>query len=108
MAEIATTNRPLRHPTNSGTKLKWTGGVVEWVELIYAIHASGAVNGGKATLKRLFSVMGDVFEFEVDEFSRAFMDIKNRVKGDRTSFLDRLKRGLLHRMEQADRKPPKR
>jgi hypothetical protein len=95
---------PLRHLAGNG-KLKWTGSIIEWVELIYALHAAGVVGGGKTTLKKLFRTMGEVFDFEVKEFSRSFTDIKNRVKGDRTSFLDKLKRGLLLRMEEADRKP---
>lgn len=78
------------------------------VELIYALHAAGVVNGGKASLKHLFRVLGGVFDFEVGEYSRSFIDIKSRVKGDRTSFLDTLKRVLLRRMEESDRKPPRR
>ena len=86
-------------------KLQWTGSIVAWVELIYAIHASGHINNGKASLKKIFAVMGETFVFEVEEFSRVFIDIKNRVKGDRTAFLDELKQALMRIMEEADRKP---
>jgi primosomal protein N'' len=58
----------------------------------------------KPPSKKLFRTMGELFDFEVEEFSRTFTDIKNRVKGDRTTFLDKLKRGLLRRMEEAERK----
>jgi hypothetical protein len=78
---------------------------VDWVELLYALHEAGVINVGKASLKTLFRTMGEVFDFEVKEYSRSFTDIKNRIKGDRTTFLDTLKRKLLHRMEDADRKP---
>lgn len=106
LAELSAVHRPIRR--NDGHNLKWTGSVIEWVELIYAIHASGAVNGGKTTIKRLFRVMGEVFDFEVKEFSRAFIDIKGRVRGDRTKFLDVLKRSLISRMEESDCKLSKR
>jgi hypothetical protein len=75
------------------------------VELIYSLHASGHVNNGKVSLKKLFAVMGEVFGFKVEEFSRVFIDIKNRVKGDRTAFLEELKQALIRIMEKADRKP---
>lgn len=81
---------------------------MEWVELIYALYAAEVINDGKTTLKKLFRIMGEVFDFEVGEFSRTFTDIKNRVRGDRTAFLDKLKCKLLRRMEEADKKPPRR
>ena len=89
---------------NPSPKLKWTGSIVAWVELIYALHASGHINNGKVSLKKIFAVMGESFGFEVEEFSRVFIDIKNRVKGDRTAFLEELKQALIRIMEEADRK----
>jgi hypothetical protein len=86
-------------------KLKWTGNVIDLVELVYAIHASGYTNNGKTSLKELFTVMGEVFDIEVKKFYRSFKDIKNRVKGDRTRFLDELKQALTDKMEKSDRKP---
>ena len=83
-------------------KLKWEGNIIDLVELIYSIHATGYTN---TSLKSLFTVIGDVFDVELKDFYRVFKDIKNRVKGDRTKFLDELKHGLLHKMEKADEKP---
>jgi len=99
--------------SGASPKLKWTASVVEWVELIYALYTAGVISiagttagisGTKLSLKQLFRAMGEVFDFEVAGFSRAFIDIKNRVKGDRTKFLDELKRGLRHRMDESDNK----
>jgi hypothetical protein len=107
LAELtAATYCPLR--TKPKSKLKWTGSIVDWVELIYAFHEAGVINGGKVTLKTLFRTMGEVFDFEVKEFSNYFMNIKRRIKGDRTTFLDKLRRKLLRRMDEADRKPGRR
>ena len=89
------------------TKLKWTGGIVDWVEFIYAFHAVGYANDGKVSLTELFQEMGEVFDIEVKEFSRTFINIKNRSKGDRTKFLDTLKRELLRKIEEADGKTPR-
>jgi hypothetical protein len=92
-------------PENSDTKLKWTGSIVDWVKLIYALQSAGCINHGKITLKELFRLMGEVFDFEVKEFSNYFMHIKNRTDRHRTKFMDLLKDTVLGRMEDADRKP---
>ena len=89
----------------SHRKLKWTGSIVDFVELIYALHAGGYANDGKISLKELFKEMGDFFDFEVNEYSNYFMNIKNRSKGDRTKFLDELKTALLQKMEKSDENP---
>jgi hypothetical protein len=83
-------------------KLQWTGKAAEFVELVYALHEAGSFNKGKVSLKETFETLGRLFNFEVARFSLYFMDIKNR-KGERTNFLNRLKRILTERMEKADR-----
>jgi hypothetical protein len=80
---------------------------VDYVELNYALHAFGYANGGEISITELFKEMGEVFDIEIKDFSRTFIDIKNRVKGDRTRFLDELKRVLLRKIDEADEKPPK-
>jgi hypothetical protein len=104
LAELTAASCPFK--TKPEAKLKWAGNIVDWVELLYALYAASVINGGKVTLKKLFRTMGEVFGIEVREFSIHFMNIKNRVKGDRTQFLDSLKQAILRRMEDADRKPP--
>jgi hypothetical protein len=86
-------------------KLKWTGSVVEWVELMYALYTVKRINNGKITLKELFRQMGEIFDFDVKEFAVYFMNIKHRTDGRRTKFMDLLKDAVLGRMEESDRKP---
>jgi hypothetical protein len=93
--------------TRNAVKIKWTGNIVDWVELIYSLHEVDSFNSGKIYLRELFGIMGEVFDFEVKEFSNYFMNIKNRTDGHRTKFLDRLKETLLKKMEDTDRKPPR-
>jgi hypothetical protein len=97
---------PLCKPENPNSKLKWTGNVVEWVELIYALYTVKRINNGKITLKELFLQMGEIFDIDVKVFAVYFMNIKNRTDNHRTKFMDLLKEVLLERMEEADRKPP--
>ena len=85
-------------------KLKWKGSIVDYVEFGYALHAVNFDKNEKGTLKKLFMEMGEIFDIEVKDFSRVFIDIKNRVKGDRTKFLDAMKRELIKRIEDAEGK----
>jgi hypothetical protein len=103
--ETTVHNCPFTRQYPNRSKLKWTGNVVEWVELIYALYTVKRINNGKVSLRELFHQMGEIFDFEVKEFSNYFMNIKNRTDGHRTKFMDLLKDAVLRRMEDADRNP---
>jgi hypothetical protein len=105
LAEQTAHSCPFNRKTQA--KLKWTGDLVEPVELLYALHEAKCINGGKTTLKELFDTFCDVCDVDIRNFSRFFVAIKNRTKGDRTAFLDKLKKALVAKMEEADRKPSK-
>jgi hypothetical protein len=89
----------------SQKKLKWTGSIAEWVELIYALYLVKRINNGDIFLKELFQQMGEVFDFKVKEFANYFMNIKNRMDRKRTRFIDLMKEVLLGRMTESDKKP---
>ncbi|MDR2773472.1 MAG: RteC domain-containing protein [Tannerella sp.] len=105
LVEATAQSCPLTQRHQKRGKLKWTGSVMEWVELIYALYTVKRVNNGKITLKALFQQMGEMFDFDVKEFANYFMNIKNRTDGCRTKFMDLLKDAVLGRMEESDRKP---
>jgi len=73
------------------------------VELLYALYEAGYF--GTTPLKKLFTAASDFFRCEVKSCYRLFWCVKNRVKGDRTALLDKLKKALIKKMEQADEKP---
>jgi hypothetical protein len=102
LSELNTVNCPLNTKTS---KLKWTGSIVEWVELVYSLHAVGSINDGKVTLKELFTTMGNLFDIEVTVFSNYFRNIKNKTDEKRTEFLNKLINALLQKMETSDEKP---
>ena len=93
--------------TTNDRKLKWTGKNVDFVELIYALHASGNTNSGKIELDDLYKEMSNFFSFDLKDFKRTFSDITNRVKGDRTRFLNELKKLMLKKLEDEDMKKPR-
>ena len=106
-AEHSTRNCRLQKQTVA-KKLKWTDGLVEFVELLYALHRLGCFNKGKITLTSLFGTLGSIFDFEVKNFSRTFTDIKNRSKGECTVFIDSMKEAILQKIKDDDEKYMKR
>jgi len=89
----------------STCKLKWTGSIAEFVEIIYSLYFVKRISNGKVTLKELFRQMGLLFEIEVKEFANYYMNIKMRKDGGRTKFIDLMKKNLTEKMEGTDRKP---
>jgi hypothetical protein len=87
------------------TKYIWTGTKVNFVEFVYAIYGIGCINNGNISLKKLFFYMCKIFNIEVNDYARIFMDIKNRTKDDRTKLLDLMKQSLIYMMEKADQRP---
>jgi len=85
--------------------VKWTGSLVDLVELGYALEAVDCINDGKITLTELFVVLSEVFDIDIKDFSRTFKDIKTRY--DRTKFLDELKQAMLLKLKVEDEKPPR-
>lgn len=82
-------------------KQKWTGSKVELVELIYALHAEGVFNNGASGLKEVTTFFESVFNIDLGQFHRVFLEIRSR-KSDRTKFLNTLRNKLIIRMEDAD------
>lgn len=84
-------------------RLQWTGAKVALVELIYALHTEGVFNNGTAPLNEISSTMQELFQLEIKQFHRIYLEIRGR-KSERTKFLSSLRDNLLNRMDQADEK----
>jgi hypothetical protein len=87
--------------SQSGSQMiQWEGSVMEFTELVYALHESGSF--GKTPIKALFSVFGKVFGCEVKNQYRLFWSVKNRTGYERTFFLDKLRNALSDKLERMD------
>ncbi|WP_192501965.1 RteC domain-containing protein [Flavobacterium sp. PL002] len=82
-------------------KQKWTASKVELIELIYALHTAGVLNHGKSGLQEITKCIESVFDINLGQFHRVFIEMRNR-KSERTKFLTSLRNNLLIRMENAD------
>ncbi len=79
--------------------LKWTASKTDLIELIYALHISGAIEEGRISIKQLAEACEEIFELEFDNIYRTYLEIKGR-KNDRTKFLDKLKVSLTNKMDK--------
>lgn len=83
------------------TKLIWTRSKVALTELIYALHSEGVFNNGAADLKDIAENFEHIFEIDLGQYRRTFLEIRAR-KNDKTKFITTLNDALLKRMENSD------
>ncbi|MCB0459849.1 MAG: RteC domain-containing protein [Flavobacteriaceae bacterium] len=82
-------------------KMIWTSPKVSLIELVYALHTEGVFNNGAADLKDVAEYFEHIFEIDLGQYRRTFLEIRAR-KSDRVKFLNTLNKGLLKRMEDTD------
>lgn len=82
-------------------KMIWTSPKVALIELVYALHTEGVFNNGAADLKDIAEYFEHIFEIDLGQYRRTFLEIRAR-KSDRVKFLNTLNKGLLKRMEDTD------
>ena len=86
---------------NHNLKLNWTGSKVALIELLYALHTEGVFNNGAADLKDIVEYVENVFNIDLGQYRRVFLEIRSR-KSDKTKFIIALNKVLLKRMENTD------
>ena len=104
-AELVKEDVPNAHQfDNTNTqkvKAKWTGSKVALIELIYAFHSSKCINNGKSDLKKMTSFVENLFDIDLGDVYRTFIEIRGR-KGSRVQCLDDLRKKLIARMDEVD------
>lgn len=93
-----------RRPT--ATRFRWTGTLVELVELIYGLQEMRCIDDGEVTINELFARFGAQFglEIKIRNCYDAYLDIKRRKNDRRTYFLDKMRERLNLRMQRDDEK----
>lgn len=82
------------------TKLVWSDHKTSLIELIYALHCKGSFNNGNSDIKEISAYFEAVFNVELGDVYRTYLEIKNRTS--RTKFLNTLEDHLNRRMEMQD------
>lgn len=103
-------DRKQEEPMQSEPAHRWTGSLVELVEIIYALDETGCINDGQNDIKDLAAFFGSLFgmEIKVRNCYDAYLDMKRRKNESRTYFLDKLRERLNLRMQRDDEKEMKR
>lgn len=85
---------------------RWTGTLVEMVELIYGLQEMRSIDDGDTTINELFAFFGSQFGLNVKVHNcyDAYLDIKRRKNDSRTYFLDKMRERLNLRMQRDDEK----
>jgi hypothetical protein len=84
-------------------KLEWTAPKMPLAELIYAFHELGVFNNGKATIAQITRHVEKTYSVKLGNISKAFQQLLYRKMGY-TSFLDKMKEGLLKRIDEIEEK----
>lgn len=83
--------------------LSWSASKTDLVELIYALQASGAIQGGNVEIKLMATICEKIFSLDLGNFYRTYLEIRER-KMDRTRFINHLKKNLEKKMDVDDLK----
>ena len=105
LSVIATQVPPLNPSTHQPqSAYRWTGSLVELVEIIYALDEMRCINDGENAINELTSFFGNLFGLEIKDniCYNAYADMKRRKNDSRTYFLDKLSQRLNLRMQRDD------
>jgi hypothetical protein len=80
------------------SSLTWTGTKTGLIEIIYSLHAMGAINNGKADIKQVATSFESFFNISLGNWYRHFQEIRLR-KNNRTNFLDQMRENLTKRLD---------
>lgn len=78
--------------------LEWTDKKSDLIELIYALHAKGSINGGQCDIRKIAELFEKTFKVELQGTYRTYQDIKNR--SSQTKFIDSLKNSLQAKIDE--------
>lgn len=87
---------PLRTPNKD---VFWTDSKNALIELIYALHASGAISHGRTGITKISLIFQILFRVQLGDLHHAFHRMKDRA-GSKTAFIDHLKTSLEHYMDK--------
>lgn len=82
-------------------KLKWTASKSDFIELVYALQATTAINYGENEIKEICSALQSVFQVHIEDPYRIFIDLANR-KTAPLKFIPKLEEGFLRKVDEIE------
>lgn len=86
----------------SKNRMQWTASKVSLIELVYGIHSAKSINHGNVDLKDLITCFELIFNVNIGDFYRAFVEIRER-KRSRTQYIDQMQKALTEKMNDLDK-----
>lgn len=85
---------------------RWTGTIVELVELIYGLQELRCIDDGEVPINELVAFFDSLFGLEIKDSHcyNAYAEMKRRKNDSRTYFLDKMRERLNLRMQRDDEK----
>ncbi len=96
-------SNPDKPKTGKHSKYKWTADISSLTELAYAILEAGCVNNGEAGVTAFVQFLAETFNIKINRCSDLYYKMRTR-SGNRTVFLNKLKKVLEARMDRDDEK----
>jgi hypothetical protein len=82
-------------------KLKWTASKSDFIELVYALQATTAINYGENEIKEICTALQSVFQVHIEDPYRIFIDLANR-KTAPLKFIPKLEEGFLRKVDEIE------
>ncbi|PTQ92143.1 RteC protein [Mucilaginibacter yixingensis] len=90
---------PLSDADQKVPELRWTGDVVNIVELAYGIWLTGQLNDGNASLSQIVRWLEKHLQVNIGIAQRKFTEIARRKRLSITRFIDKMRDAILKKME---------
>nr|WP_068891215.1 RteC domain-containing protein [Pedobacter panaciterrae] len=87
---------------------KWTGKVVDLIELAHGLHLEGQINNGKAGIVDFFKSFGEFFGVDLGIPKKGMDNLMDRKTMSRTRFTDKMRQSLHGKMDELERYDPDR
>jgi hypothetical protein len=100
--ELQLLDQKKKQPLSETSKCKsdWTDPKIGLIELVYALVAKGCINNGSCDIKEIMHLFESIFNIDLGDFYRTFLEIKTRQNP--TKFLDSLRSALINKIEEQD------
>lgn len=79
--------------------LRWTGDVVNLVELVYGLWLTGQLNDGNANLAEIVRWMEFHLQVKIGVIQKRFAEIESRKRISNTKYIDQMKESILRKID---------
>lgn len=97
--KAAEIDAPDHYSDRRSDDLRWTGDLINLVELIYGLHLTGQINHGNASMNELVRWAERQFGVKIGIIQRKFAEIQSRKRIAATKFIDQMQHSLQQKIE---------